>query len=118
MSWPGLEVRAGILEIAYPSESSVYSVNHKLIDFPMVPFLVRSLRAKNGRAAWDKVCFVCKRSSNLSPLAITQSLSQQSLFSFNRLQELGKLACSDSKRSGMLVATPADLLRGQHKFPL
>jgi hypothetical protein len=43
-------------------------------------------------------------------------LSQQSLFSFNRLQELGKLACSDSKRSGMLVATLADLLRGQHKF--
>jgi hypothetical protein len=116
MSRPGLEVRAEILEIAYPSESSVYSVDHKIIDHPMVPLLVRSLRVKNWRAAWDAVCFVRKRSSNLSALTITQSLSQQSLFSFNRLQELRKLACGDSKRSGMLVATSADLLRGQHKF--
>jgi hypothetical protein len=105
-----------ILEIAYPSESSVYSVDRKIIDYPMTSLLVRSLGVKNRRAAWDTVRFVRKRSSNLSALTITQSLSQQSLFSFNRLQELGKLACSDSKRSGMLVATLADLLRGQHKF--
>jgi hypothetical protein len=117
MSRPGKEVHAEILEIAYPSESSVYSVNHTIIDYPMVPLLVRSLKVQSRRAAWDTVCFIRKRSSNLSALTITQSLSQQSLFSFNRLQELGKLACSDSKRSGMLVATSADLLRGQHKFP-
>jgi len=117
MSRAWLEVHAEILEIAYPSESSVHCVDHTIINHPMVPLLVRSLRIKNRRAAWDTVRFVRKRSPNLSALTITQSLSQQSLFSFNRLQELGKLACSDSKRSGMLVATSADLLRGQHKFP-
>jgi hypothetical protein len=105
-----------ILEIAYPSESSVYSVDHKIIDYAMASLLVRGLSVQYRRAAWDTVCFVRKCSPNLSSLTITQSLSQQSLFSFNRLQELGELACSDSKRSGMLVATPADLLRGQHKL--
>jgi hypothetical protein len=116
MSRTGPEVHAEILGIAYPSESSVYSVDHEIIDYAVVPLLVRSLTVNNRRAAWDMVCFVRKRSSNLSALTITQSLSQQSLFSFNRLQKLGKLARSDSKRSGMLVATSADLLCGQHKF--
>ena len=87
MSRAWLEVHAEILEIAYPSESSVCSVDHKIINHPMAPLLVRSLRIKNRRAARDAVCFVRKRSPNLSALTITHSLSQQSLFSFNRLQE-------------------------------
>ena len=38
MSGPGPEVHAEILEIAYPSESSVYSVDHKIIDYAMASF--------------------------------------------------------------------------------
>jgi hypothetical protein len=52
MSRPGPEDHAEILEIAYPSESSVYSVDHKIIDYAMVPLLGRGLRVKNRRAAW------------------------------------------------------------------